>query len=236
MQQTSLAARTALIAAVVAGVSYMASWEMPLSQAASLTWKGAGVALLAAHAALRARNLDGWLICAVMGFGAAGDVLLGAAGLVTGAVAFLAGHLIAILLYLRNRRSTITPSRWLLAAVLVPATVATAFLLPSDRAGAPGVALYALGLAVMAATAWLSRLPRRTTGIGAVMFVVSDLLIFAREGPLAGQAWVGFGIWGLYFAGQVLICLGVTRMLARDETAEALRASHGAKEEGVALE
>ncbi|UTP40946.1 lysoplasmalogenase family protein [Phenylobacterium sp. LH3H17] len=216
MQQTSLPARVALIAAVVAGVSYMASWDLPLSQTASLTWKGAGVALLAVHAALRARGPDGWLICAVMAFGAAGDVLLGAAGLVTGAVAFLVGHLIAIWLYMRNRPSEVAPSRWLFAAVLVPATVALAFLLPSDRAGAPGVALYALGLALMAATAWISRFPRRMTGIGAVMFVVSDLLIFAREGPLAGQAWVGFGIWGLYFAGQVLICLGVTRTLARD--------------------
>lgn len=216
MQQTSLPARGALIAAVVAGVSYMASWDMPLSQTASLAWKGAGVALLAVYAALRARKLDGWLICAVMVFGAAGDVLLGAAGLVAGAVAFLAGHLIAIWLYQRNRRSKITPSRWLFAIVLVPATVATAFLLPSDRAGAPGVALYALGLALMAAMAWISRFPRRTTGLGAVMFVASDLLIFAREGPLAGQEWVGFGIWGLYFAGQVLICLGVTRTLAKD--------------------
>lgn len=216
MTPTSLPARVALIAAVVAGVSYMFSWDLPLSQAQSLTWKGAGVGLLALYAALRARSLDGWLICAVMVFGALGDVLLGAAGLVTGAVAFLVGHLIAIWLYLRNRRTGITGRGRLLASLLVAATVAVAFLLPDDRAGAPGVAFYALGLSVMAACAWTSRFPRATTGIGAVMFVVSDLLIFAREGPLADQAWVGFGIWGLYFAGQALICLGVTRTLARD--------------------
>ncbi len=44
-----------------------------------MAWKGAGVALLAVYAALKARNLDGWLICAVMAFGALGDVLLEAA-------------------------------------------------------------------------------------------------------------------------------------------------------------
>jgi len=211
----SLIARVALFAALIAGVSYMASWDLPLSQAQSLTWKGAGVGLLALYAALVARDADGWRLCAVMAFGAAGDVLLGAAGLVVGAVAFLIGHLIAIQLYLRNRRIETTPSQRLLALALIPATVLIAFFLPSDRAGAPGVAVYALGLAVMAACAWISRFPRRMTGIGAVMFVVSDLLIFAREGPLAGQAWVGFGIWGLYFAGQLLICLGVARTLAK---------------------
>jgi uncharacterized membrane protein YhhN len=87
--------------------------------------------------------------------------------------------------------------------------------LPSDRAGAPAVALYALGLAAMAAFAWLSRFPRYRVGIGALMFVVSDLLIFARSGPLHGQEWVGYAIWTLYFGGQLLIVLGVTRTLEK---------------------
>jgi uncharacterized membrane protein YhhN len=43
--------------------------------------------------------------------------------------------------------------------------------------------------------------------------VVSDLLIFSRSGPLGDQAWLGLAIWGLYFGGQVLICLGVSRAL-----------------------
>ena len=93
-----------------------------------------------------------------------------------------------------------------------------AFLLPSDRAGAPGVALYALGLSLMAAFAWTSRFPRYRVGLGALMFLVSDLLIFARSGPLAHAAWIGFSIWGLYYAGQALICLGVTGTLAKGRT------------------
>jgi uncharacterized membrane protein YhhN len=116
-----------------------------------------------------------------MAFGALGDVLLGAAGLTVGALAFLAGHLVAIGLYLRNRRPKPSRSQLALAVVLVPAVVIVAFLLPADRAGAPGVALYSLGLALMAATAWLSRFPRYRVGIGALMFVVSDLLIFGRN-------------------------------------------------------
>jgi uncharacterized membrane protein YhhN len=65
----------------------------------------------------------------------------------------------------------------------------------------------------MAALAWKSRFSRQWVGIGALMFVVSDLLIFARSGPLEGQAWVGYAIWTLYFGGQLLIVLGVTRTL-----------------------
>ena len=209
------AARAVLAAAIVAGVSYLAADHLALSQAASLAWKGSGVALLAVYAGLKARSLDGWLICAVMAFGAAGDVLLGAAGMEVGAGAFLIGHLIAIWLYARNPRSPTTPSQRILPLVLVPATVAIAWMLPADRAGAPAVALYALGLAAMAAFAWLSRFPRYRVGIGALMFVVSDLLIFARSGPLEGQAWVGYAIWTLYFGGQLLIVLGVTKTLEK---------------------
>jgi uncharacterized membrane protein YhhN len=206
-----------LVASVLAGASYLAAGGLPLAPAATTAWKGAGVGLLAVYAALKARNADGWLICAVMAFGALGDVLLETSGLIVGALAFLVGHLIAIGLYLRNRRPDPTLSQRLLAAAIVPATVVAAFLLPSDRAGAPGVALYALGLSVMAATAWLSRFPRYRVGAGALMFVASDLLIFARSGPLQGAAWIDLAIWVLYFAGQVLVCVGVTRGL-RDTT------------------
>jgi uncharacterized membrane protein YhhN len=216
METRSLPPRLALAASVVAGVSYMASWELGLSEPQSLTWKGLGVGFLALYAALTARDRDGWLICAVMVFGALGDVLLGAVSLTVGAMAFLVGHLIAIYLYRRNRRASLTTSQRLFAIVLIPATVAIAFLLPTDRAMAPGIALYSLGLSVMAAAAWTSRFPRYLVGLGAVMFLASDLFIFAREGPLAGQAWVGFAVWGLYYFGQLMICLGVTRALARD--------------------
>ena len=213
MERASPLARIALIASIVAGVSFVASWQLQLPDLAATAWKGAGVALLAVYAALRARSLDGWLICAVMAFGALGDVLLETHGLTIGAVAFLVGHLVAIGLYLRNRRRNLTNADKILAIALVPLTIATAYALPSDRAMAPGVALYATALALMAACAWISRFPRMLVGLGALMFVVSDLLIFARSGPLAGQAWVGYGVWGLYYFGQLMICLGVVRTL-----------------------
>ena len=75
------------------------------------------------------------------------------------------------------------------------------------------IGIYTAFVASMAAAAWISRFPRYRTGIGAMMFLASDLLIFARMGPLAGDVWVGFAIWGLYFGGQFLIAIGVTRTL-----------------------
>ncbi|WP_374533089.1 lysoplasmalogenase [Phenylobacterium sp.] len=205
-----------LIASLIAGISYMASWGLGLPAAASTVWKGAGVALLALYAAVRAQGAGGWMLCAVLAFGALGDILLETHGLTVGAVAFLVGHLIAIALYLRYRRPNLPKGDAAFAALLVPASVAIAFLLPADRAMAPSVALYTAGLALMAACAWISRFPRSMTGLGALMFVVSDLLIFARAGALAGQAWVGFGVWTLYYFGQALICLGGVRGLSRE--------------------
>jgi uncharacterized membrane protein YhhN len=218
-------AKLVLIASILAGVSYVAAWDRGLRQAAELTWKGLGVGLLTVYAALNARALDGWLLVGVMAFGALGDVLLGAAGLTVGALAFLVGHLIAIGLYLRNRRPRPTRSQVALAVVLVPSVVIVAFLLPADRAGAPGVALYSLGLASMAATAWLSRFPRWRVGIGALMFVVSDLLIFGRGGPWPASFAVGLAVWGLYYFGQLLICVGVVETLDAGGPPQSLRDS-----------
>lgn len=208
MKSMNLVARLVLIASVIAGVSYVATWHRGLPPAVDVTWKGAGVALLAVHAALRAKSLDGWLLAGVMALGALGDVLLETSGLTVGAIAFLLGHVVASGLYLRHRR----PAAWA-PLVLVPIVVATAFLLPTDRSAAPGIGFYSLFLAIMAATALMSRFPPRTVGLGALMFVASDLLIFARLGPLPAVLAVNLAVWGLYYFGQLLVCLGVAKTL-----------------------
>lgn len=202
-----------LAISVVGGLSYICAWNLKLPQAPELIWKWSGVGLLSVYAALKARSFDGWLLAAVMFFGALGDVLLGLAGLTVGALAFLAGHLVAVGLYLRNRRPARSRGQLALAVLLVPATVIIAYLLPLDRAGAPGIALYATGLSLMAATAWLSRFPRFRVGTGALMFLVSDLLIFARAGRFDGAFAADLAVWGLYYLGQLLVCLGVARAL-----------------------
>lgn len=201
--------RTILWAAIAAGASYCLAawfgWHGP----AVTAWKGAGVALLAGWAATRARSLDGWLVVAVLALGATGDVLLEAVGTVPGAAAFLIGHVVAIALYLRNRRVSLAPSQRALGLTVAPLTVVIAVAMT----GALGVAIYAAALGSMAATAWTSRFPRYRVGMGAMLFVASDLLIFSRSGLLAGSFVPTLLIWPLYFAGQALIATGVVAAL-----------------------
>lgn len=209
------AARALTIASVAAGLSYLPAQGLGLPHGAEIVWKGLCVGLLAIAAAVSAKGRDGWLLAAVLAFGALGDVLLEAAGLTVGALAFIAGHIAALALYLGNRRTALSGSQVALAVLVVPAAVWIAWALPADRAAAGGVALYTGFVAAMAAAAWISRFPRYRAGIGAMMFLASDLLIFARMGPLADVAAAGWSVWLLYYFGQLLIRLGVSETLRR---------------------
>jgi len=193
------------VAALIAGAAYMVVVLGYWSGPGAVVLKGAGVALLALWAATHARSTDGWLIVAVLALGATGDVLLEIAGLVPGAAAFLAGHIGAVLLYRRNGAG------WVLILVAAMAVAAAARLVAHDS----GVALYALGLGAMAGAATGSRFPRRFVALGAWLFVVSDLLIFARMGLLADSIVPRLLIWPTYFGGQALIAWGVVTTLAR---------------------
>jgi uncharacterized membrane protein YhhN len=210
--------RGIFIGALIAGVSFYFVDRFGGAGSLWVVWKGAGVALLAAWCALQAQSRDGWLIAAVMAFGALGDVLLEASGATIGGAAFAIGHALAMLLYFRNWRPRITFSQRLLAALVVPLSFFIAVLLvgPSDMVP---IAIYTFFASGMAASAWTSRFPRYRTGIGAMMFLASDQLIFAKLGPLAGSPVPGLLIWPLYFGGQALIAWGVVRTLAGDRAA-----------------
>ncbi len=209
-----MAARTLWVAALIAGASFFVADGLGLAGTGHVAWKGAGVGLLALWCAAQARDTDGWLITAVMALGALGDVLI-EWRLEAGAVAFLIGHAVAMALYFHNRRPRMSISQRLLASLVVPTAMFTAIMLvpPATKIG---VAVYAFFVSGMAAAAWASRFPRYCTGVGAMMFVASDLLIFARMGPLGGSALPGLLIWPLYFAGQALIAYGVMRTLSTD--------------------
>ena len=202
-----------LLASLIAGISFFFVKDLNFAMPYQMAWKGAGVALLAAFALVK----GGKQIAAVMAFGALGDVLI-EWSLVPGAIAFLIGHLIAIQLYWRHRRSKLSASQNAAALAMLVLIPAIGFLLPTDRAAAPGILLYSLGLAAMTAAAWTSSFPRYRVGLGAVMFAASDLLIFSRFGPLAGSILPGLLIWPLYYFGQFLICVGVIGALRPQPT------------------
>ena len=201
-----------LLASLIAGIGYYLVKDSALPWLLLVGLKGAGVALLAAYAGTLTGSEDAKMLAGVMAFGALGDVLIELA-LQWGALAFFCGHVLAIALYLRHRREVLPLSQKLAATTLLLAPPAIAWLLPADRAQASGIAIYALALGGMACAAWASSFPRYRVGIGAVLFVASDLLIFARMGPLASSPLPGLLIWPLYYIGQVLICSGVMQTL-----------------------
>ena len=202
--------------ALAGGISFMIAVVQRLEGPPIWAWKTTGVACLALWAAANARERSGWLIAAALGFGALGDWLLDARGLIAGAAAFAVGHLIAIILYLTTRRAHTTPSQRLLGWLTVPATLAIVWAILSPAPGWWHAAAYSLFVAAMAAAAWTSRFPRYRTGIGAMMFLASDLFIFAGEGGVVPKDVTMWLVWPLYFAGQALIAWGVVRTLGKE--------------------
>ena len=87
--------RGLLVVSLFFGLSYPLVWGLGWPGGVTTAWKGAGVGLLALLAAFEARNPDGWLLAALLGFGALGDMLL-VGSMTTGAIAFMIGHVIAI--------------------------------------------------------------------------------------------------------------------------------------------
>jgi hypothetical protein len=69
----------------------------------------------------------------------------------------------------------------------------------------------------MASAAWMSHYPRYRVGTGAVLFVLSDWLIFARMGPYDLSPLTDLLIWPLYYAGQVMIATGIVQCLRGEQ-------------------
>lgn len=186
----------------------------PLGGMFQIALKGGSVAALAAYALSRTSARDGRMIAGVMALGAAGDIGI-ELSTVAGGAFFLLAHLVAITLYLRNRRPDPAVSQRLAAAALAMGVPLGAWLLTHDSL----TVIYAVALGLMAASAWLSRFSRYRVGLGALLFVASDLLIFARLGGVLQQSLTSWFIWPLYYAAQLLICTGVVQAVRRDHRA-----------------
>lgn len=218
VKRALIESRPYLLLSLLAAISYYFARDAALPFALLTLWKGLAVGFLALYALRRHQSLDATLIAAVMAFGALGDMLIELA-LTWGAIAFIIGHIIAIILYARNRRERATFSQKALAILLVPATIFFSWALVARPGEAEPIAFYALFLGTMAAMAWTSRFPRYRVGIGALLFILSDLLIFSRFGPLENSAIPDYLVWPTYYFGQFLICTGVIQKLRHNHRA-----------------
>lgn len=219
MKSAFIESRPFLLLSLLFGISYFFVRDSNIPGLYLMLWKGAGVGFLAVYALVRLHRIDGKIVGAIMALGAVGDMAI-EYDQTMGAIAFLVGHILAILFYSRFRRHKLAFSQKLFVILLVPLSVLIAWTLPSDRADALGVAIYCLSVALMAAMAWISRFTRYQVGAGAILFLVSDMLIFARMGPLETSMIPEMLVWPLYYFGQFMIATGIVRTLRHEMASE----------------
>ncbi len=205
-----------LLASLLAGLSYPATWLLlPFEgNIFAIVWKMAAVGLLVPFALRRHHKGEFLLLAVMLAFYALGDGLI-ELSMIAGAVVFAIGHLVGIAIYVRHRRVGAALSQKLLAVTILFLTPVIAYGLPGSPEEGLQVAAYSVILAAMAAMAWSSNFPRYRVGTGAVLFVISDLLIFAELGPLADSKMTKIAIWYLYYFGVFLIATGIAQTLVK---------------------
>lgn len=204
--------RPFLFASILAALAwfYLRGGEVP--ELYLLPVKGAAVALLGVFLWRRHSAPEARLMAVAMGVAAAGDVAMELSVTVAGLL-FFAHHLMAIGMYMQHRRAHLAPHDKAIVVVLLLGPSVIGFLLPA--AGPQATAIYALALGAMAAAAWSSTFPRLQVGAGAMLFVASDLLLFAGLGPLASSNVPAVLVWPVYYLGQLLIATGIARTLRK---------------------
>lgn len=132
-----------------------------------------------------------------------------------GLAAFLAGHLVYVLLFWRERGPAGT-AFWTVAPLVVLAAAAMlARLWRSLGALKPAVVLYVLAIVAMVSTSLLLPRLRWPAAVGALAFMASDAILsfdLFKGAKLAGSPrWTAWAVWFLYFGGQAMITWGMLR-------------------------
>lgn len=172
--------------------------------------KGTAVALLALYAWARHSSPDARLLTWALGAAALGDMAMEVDRTIGGSLFFLF-HVLAMGVFLRHRRAPLKGlNSWVVGLTLI-LTPFAAWLLTASW----DVVFYAAALGAMAASALASTFPRYRVGGGALLFVLSDLLIFAEMGPLEGHFLPRYMVWPTYYLGMLLIATGVVQTLRK---------------------
>jgi hypothetical protein len=216
-KQALIEQRPWLLASIAAATAYYFLSDNPVFEGTwGLAAKGASVGLLALYTLLRVphgkRGVDGALLVVMLVLASAGDVAI-ELDFLTGGAFFAAAHVVAVGLYLRNLHKRPSPTQKLMGVSLLVATPLVSWLL----SGEVQIAVYAGFLGAMASAAWMSHYPRYRVGTGAVLFVLSDWLIFSRMGPYDLAPLPDLLIWPLYYGGQLMIATGIVQCLRGEQ-------------------
>lgn len=207
---------------VALGLSYwlgaMARSDVAFVQLAALpanfvmAWKSAGTGAIVAAAWMSARSSDGRRLALSLTTIWIADALLATGAVVAAGVLFVLAHILSSWAYARSfhatRSRTWQRTGGLLAPILVVATAIAATLETGHFAP---LLLFPVFSGISAALAWQSRFPPMSTGIGAVIFCLSDALFvwgIVVDGSPASLGWL---IWVSFFGGLALISVGLMR-------------------------
>ena len=208
--------RPFLLASIAAALAFYYLRAGQLPELYLIPLKGSAMALLAIYCFNRHAGPDAKLMGWAFGTAALGDMAIEMDRTI-GATLFFLFHVLALGVFLRHRREQLAKVQsWVVGLTLLLVPV-IGYLLPYDRDQAWSTALYALALGAMASGAWASSFPRYRVGAGAMLFLLSDLLLFAEMGPLGGTEWPQILSWPIYYLGQFLICTGVIQTLRKRE-------------------
>lgn len=199
-----------LALSLLAGIAYPLLEQTALGGLWLMLIKASAVGFLALYAAQRTKGGRAGLFVLALGLGALGDAAI-EISLVAGGAAFLASHLVAILFYRRYALPEPSVARTWGTALLFLAVPLISWGLSGDWT----VAIYAIGLGGMAMAAWLSLFPKWRVGLGALLFVFSDWLIFSRMGSLDLAPLPDLLVWPTYYIGQLLIATGMVQALRK---------------------
>ncbi|MBL4858616.1 MAG: lysoplasmalogenase, partial [Erythrobacter sp.] len=158
--------RPYLVLSLLFAITYFFMMDGKVGGSWLALWKGAGVGFLAIYAVHRGRGRDGVLISIVMTLCALADVTIQFSFLAGGAI-FAIGHMVAIGLYVSNRRERISGSQKAAGVALLVTTPVLAGTLTYPLDNWWLAALYAALVGAMAGAAWTSRFPRYRVGVGA---------------------------------------------------------------------
>lgn len=200
-----------LLASLIAAAAFYIMRDGALGGVWLALIKGSAVTALAIYAVRRGIGPDAKLLALALFLGAVGDFAI-EFSLEMGGGAFFLAHLAAISLFLRYPRQQAAGSQKILSVLLLIGTPLIAWLI----SGHWHVGVYAVALGGMAASAWMSRFTRYRVGLGAVLFVISDWLLFSRYGALDLGGIPDLAVWPLYYLGQFLIATGVVQTLRHE--------------------
>jgi hypothetical protein len=188
------------------GIAFEALADLPLT--VLIPWKGACTAGLALSVYLSGQDGTRRLLALALAISAVADMILATRAMVPAGVLFSISHLIALAVFWRNRAQPVAGAR-LACAIAIPVTSFGLSLLAIHGSNVPlFFALYPLLSGVMAAAAVLSRFPLWLCGLGAAVFICSDVLVLAWLGVLQRDPSFGYLTWLTYFGGYAMVARG----------------------------